>query len=232
MITVWRIALDPRRAPPPDAVAELSDGERARAARFVSDEFRNRWLHGHVAMRRILAQALGAAPRSLEFDANAAGKPGLASHRTSQGGPAIDFNFSDSGDLALLAVSTVGAVGVDVEQVRPQPALERITRRFFADEEREALFALPAEHQLEAFFRIWARKEAYIKAVGTGLAAGLQLFAVTIDADEARFVRLDAAPGEVEQWSLRSVRVPAGYHAAVATRRVPVDVEERDYRGT
>lgn len=225
-VRVWRIALDPASAPDADALAQLSLRERARAEQFYSDDLRFRWLHGHVATRRILAQALGVAPSDVAYGEGASGKPFLVT----PGGSGLEYNYSDSGELGLLAVSTVGAVGADVEAMRRLPELERITERFFSVEEREAILSLPAAERHGAFHRVWARKEAYIKAVGDGLAHGLHRFAVTYAKGDARFVQMDGSREEARAWTLAEVEVPSGYEAAVAIRRPAVSIEVLDYR--
>lgn len=82
-----------------------------------------------------------------------AGKPVLRS-----GG--LFFSLSHSGPWALCAVSD-GPVGADVQE--PRPAKLSLARRF-CPAERQWLEALPPEEQNEALLRLWARKEAWVKA--------------------------------------------------------------------
>lgn len=224
VVSVWRIPLDPHAPPPAAAVATLSDAERARAAQFATDALRHRWLHGHVAVRRILASVLGVAPGAIAYGAGASGKPFVAS----PAGTGLEFNYSDSADLALLAVTTAGPVGVDVEALRPVPEFEAITARFFSAEERTALLALPEAERRGAFHRVWARKEAYIKAVGDGLGHGLHRFAVTHERGDARFVHLDGSREAAAGWTLAEVEVASGYEGAVAIRLVDARLVIRD----
>lgn len=214
MITVWRIGLDAARPPDEASRAVLSEAERARAARFLRDTDRNRWLHGHVALRHILGAALSVPPASIAYEAGPHGKPRLASPADS----GIEFNFSDSGDFALAAVSTGGAVGVDIEACRPQPDIEAIARSHFSAEEAAALLALPREEQRAAFYRIWTRKEAYLKALGAGLSYGLGRFAMTHDATDVRLLHVDGDAAEAADWSVRAVVLPPGYDGALAAR--------------
>ena len=213
MVTVWRIPLDPSRPPAAEALAELSDAERKRASLFATDALRNRWLTAHVAMRRILARELGVRPETIVYGAGAAGKPFIAS----PAGSGVEYSFSDSGDLALLAVGRGAALGADVEACRSISDLEGVAERFFAPEERAALFALPEADRRAGFYRLWTRKEAYIKAIGTGLGHSLDRFVVTIEVDDVRFVSLDGDAEAAKRWDLRPIAVPSGYEAAVAT---------------
>jgi 4'-phosphopantetheinyl transferase len=225
-VTVWQIALDPSRAPDADMLATLSDAERARADRFATAALRNRWLKAHVAMRRILADAIGTEPAAIAYGTGQYGKPFVAE----PAGSGIEFNLSDSGDLALLAVSRGGPVGVDVEEFREPLDVDGVSRRFFAREEREALDSLPAVERVAAFYRIWTRKEAFIKAVGTGISLSLSGFAVSVGADAARLTRVDPGLGVRERFALASVESPPGYAAAVAQAKSPtVDLAVRDW---
>ena len=113
-----------------------------------------------VALRDLLAERLGATPGRLEFEVGPQGKPRLA-------GDPVHFNLSRSEDLCLVALSDDAPVGVDVEFRREDPYLLKVARRFFSDSEVADLHDLELEEQLPAFFRIWSRKEAYIKASGS-----------------------------------------------------------------
>lgn len=210
-VAVWRVPLDPASAPDAGALAELSREERARADLFAADELRNRWLGAHVALRRILARALDVAPTAIVYRTAEVGKPYVAA----PAGRMLEFNFSDSGDLALVAVSRCGPVGVDVERCRPERDLLTLAESFFAAEERTALRALPEAERAAAFYRIWARKEAFIKAVGLGLRFGLERFAVSSEAEAPRLLRVDTDPHAGERWQLRDIPVAEGYAGAL-----------------
>lgn len=222
-VAVWRVPLDPRRAPEPTALAELSDAERARAALFATDELRHRWFHAHVALRRILALTLHVDPASIGYRAGDAGKPHL-DVRSPRG---LEFNLSDSGDVALVAVSWSGPVGVDVEQHQPHRDATSLAQSFFASEECAALQALPAGERHAAFYRIWTRKEAFIKAIGLGLGFGLRRFAVSSAAEAPRFLRIDADARVHGAWHLMNVPSPDGYTGALA---LPEGVARVDWR--
>lgn len=152
-VHVWAVDL---REPAPGALALLSEGEIERAARFQFERDRRRFLAARAGLRRVLAGYLGCDAREIRFEAGAMGKP-----RT----PGIEFNLSHSHELALVAVAGTTPVGVDVEYLRPQSDAVAIARRFFPPAEAAAVGADPG-----AFFRVWTRREAWLKAEGSGLA--------------------------------------------------------------
>jgi 4'-phosphopantetheinyl transferase len=212
-ITVWRIALDAARPPDPRLVAELSDAERERAARFSTDALRNRWLHGHVAMRTILARELAMPARDVAYLTGEHGKPQLAWH----GPPPLDFSFSDVESIALLAVSRGGPVGVDVETIRENVAITPIAESRFAIAERDAVRGATDAERAACFYRIWTRKEAALKAIGVGLAQGLARFSVPVAATSQVAVPL-VIPEDRHAWILDDLALGVPFVGSLVRR--------------
>ncbi|MBZ6071502.1 4'-phosphopantetheinyl transferase family protein [Aeromonas schubertii] len=149
----------------PDLQACLPADERQHAARFTSPGRARQWLLTRALLRRELGRRLPGHP--LHFGTLAGGKPCLLDD-------AWYFNLTHSGDWAVLALCQEGPVGVDLELGRRARDLLKLARRFFAPEESQWLAALPEPSQADGFYRLWARKEALLKAHGGGLAAGLE----------------------------------------------------------
>lgn len=210
-VHVWRASL----LAPPGRLAEwralLNPQESDRAARFRFPQHRDRFIAARAALRLIVARYAGVAPATLEFRYGPHGKPALAG-----GSVDLRFNMSHSGDLALYAVARGREVGVDLERHRADVECERIAHRFFSPAEVTALLALPPEEQRPAFFRCWSRKEAYIKALGTGLALPLDQFDVSLAPDEpARLLQTYHAPHERERWSMWALEPGPDYAGAL-----------------
>ena len=210
-VRLWLIDLD---APGAEAgAALLSSDETARAARFAFDRHRRRFIAGRAGLRRILAAETGHTPETLAFAYSPAGKPLLDG-----AAPAVYFNLSHSDQWALVAVTHLGAVGVDIEKARPLRDVLRLAEMAFSAAELEEFRAVPALQQQDAFFAGWTRKEAYIKARGDNLAL-LGDFDVSLAPDRARLVRVAGAPSEPERWSLSSFVPVPGYAAALCVER-------------
>lgn len=160
---VWRIRLSAQPSPW-DGIA-LPDDEVARARRLVDPAARARSLALRQATRAILARYVDAAPAALRFAREARGKPALVAPSGE-----LRFNLTDSRDLALLAVSRTGPVGIDVEYVRAVQRRDGIARRLFADGLVAALEHAPPADRDALFFRHWTAFEALQKATGAGLA--------------------------------------------------------------
>jgi len=209
---VWRATLDAPIDPRRDGA--LSTTERTRADRFLTPRDRLRFRRGRGLLRAILGRYLDEDPARLEFEYGPRGKPELAGAR-------LRFNLSHSRDLLLVAVTAKSRVGVDVDQVRPVADLDRIARRFFSAAENAALASVPPAHRLEAFFRCWTGKEAFIKATGGGFSVSLSGFDIDLAAEGPAGVVVHGDPEESTRWSLRRVVPGPGYCAALATEGAP-----------
>jgi len=208
-----------------DGAIDLLDRvERDRAARFVFEEDRRRFIASHAATRQTLARCLDRAPESLQFATGPHGKPHLVDPPQD-----IRFSLSHSGDQALLAIALGQDVGVDLEAHRPIDARE-LAQRYFAPREIDALLRLPDAEQLPAFFRCWTRKEAFIKALGRGLSFPLDGFEVSVEEDgSAQLLRAcAAAPDALDRWRIVALDAGAGHAAALAAGRAAWDVRRWD----
>lgn len=82
------------------------------------------------------------------------------------------------------------------------------------------LTTLPRTAQARAFYRCWTRKEAYVKAIGSGLRAPLHDFDVSLDTDQpASLLRVGWSESEPARWRMEELDVPFGYVGAVVAER-------------
>ncbi len=212
-VVVWTVPLVQSAAVVARCADLLAPDEHARAGRYYFARDREHFVVARAALRLILAGCLGTKPALLQFNYSSAGKPSLA---PGQGRP-LAFNLSHSHELALVAVTDGREVGVDVEHARELPELADIARRFFSPREAARLLALPVAEQPAAFFRCWTRKEAYLKARGDGIVAGLDRFDVSfLPGEPPALLRTLDDPAEAARWTLLDLSPAAGYAAAVA----------------
>ena len=189
------------------APACLSAAERTRAAAFLHPPSRARFVAGRAALRGILAAYLGGASNDLAIDTDEFGKPWVA------GAPC--FNVSHSADRAVVAVA-MSPVGVDIERIDERPGLLAIVEGFFADAEVTALRRHDRDSFAPSFFGCWTRKEALIKAVGSGLGVPLRAFEVSVPPAPASLVGSQDDRLRVGAWDLRDVDAGPGFAGAVA----------------
>jgi 4'-phosphopantetheinyl transferase len=213
-VHVWRASLDLPVSQMRSLQNTLAAEEQRRAERYYFLKDRERFIVARGLLRDILGRYLKMEPGQLRFCHNSYGKPGLAGET---GAETLCFNVSHSYGLAVYAVTRGRAVGADVERIRPDLAEEDIIERFFSPREVAALRALPVDMQPEAFFHCWTRKEAYIKAKGTGLSIPLDAFDVSLSPKEsAVLLNVSGNPQETSRWSLQELSVDSGYAAALA----------------
>ncbi len=189
----------------------LSGDERARADRFRTLDLRRRFIVARALMRRVLAAYVRADPASLQIGYGRRGKPWL------QDGSGVCFNLSHAGDFSLFAVVREREVGVDIEAMAADVDCASVARLAFSPEECEALAGLPPVARREAFFEIWVRKEAYVKARGEGLAYPTRSFSVShVPGRENALVRNDDQAHGPGAWRVTEIAAPQGFKAAVA----------------
>lgn len=173
---------------------------------------------GRQPLRQILGRYLACAADAVQLVESSHGRPELASTPTLP----LHFNWSHSGQRALVAVARTTQPGIDLEQHgrRPRHRVDAIARRFFAPGEIAFLAALAPERKEAAFLRLWTAKEALLKAHGQGLSYGLHR--VAVDADAAQ-PRVHAFEGEDPScWQLQALTVDDGHVAALAWRGRPM----------
>lgn len=188
-IHLWRASLDnPARMSASEAI--LSREEILRSRRFAFAPDRNRFIVSHGALRMVLGLYLSEDPQSLEFQAGPTGKPQLVQTFTD-----LRFNLSHSGDLALIGITRGREVGVDIERVQQDIEFDQIVEHYFEPAEAWVLRTAPPQERVSRFFDLWTRKEARLKAEGSGLSGRPKL----------------------ERFAARSLCPALGYAGAVAS---------------
>jgi len=200
----------------------LSSEEMGRADRLLNQSACNRFVVGRGMLREILSGYLGLDPGSLRIAAGDHGKPILSAE---QGQSGLCFNLSHANGLALLAVSGHCELGIDLERQQDDLPFQGMAAQFFSCREQAELFSLPSGLlQLEAFYRCWTRKEAYLKGCGSGFYQPADSFDVSLlPGQPPALLEHRTNPDEPARWRLMDITVPDGFYATLAVRgEVPV----------
>jgi phosphopantetheinyl transferase len=180
----------------------LAPGERGASSRIRV---------ARASTRVVLADALGTDPDRVPISRQCA-HCGHPSHGrpTVAGDDRISFSVSHSGSFAVIALTDGDVtVGVDVEEVRPRRRLGALAARVLNDEEHTAWLAIDDDGaRLRSFLRMWTAKEAYLKALGIGIAT-----------------RLRDVPARVEGWQTRALDVGPTRIGALCVDRTDLDIE-------
>jgi len=211
-VQIWQLDLrQPRGLIETGAAAVLAPAEAERRPAQPARAWRRRAV-ARLGLRIAMGRHLGLSPDTLQFELGPAGKPSLPGSP-----PPCWFSTSRSGEVCLIAISDRGPVGIDLEETRDFPRLRRLAERRFLPSEAAAILELEGEERLLAFYRCWTRKEAVLKATGTGLAAGLDSVEVTTGPEAVILAPAAAAA----RWSLGEVSIGAGFAAALAWSGAP-----------
>jgi 4'-phosphopantetheinyl transferase len=213
-VHLWRASLEMTHSHVKALEKVLSSDELDRAGRFHVRRDREHFVAGRGILRLILGRYLNIAPTELHFRYGLNGKPELAEETA---GGFIGFNVSHSQGLALFAVTLGRQVGVDLEYIRGDISVEDLVDQFFSPGEVLAFKALPPDERQRTFFIWWARKEAYLKARGSGLAVdprGLDLSHIT--GNSALLPEQSGEKKESARYFMIDVDAGAGYAAALA----------------
>jgi 4'-phosphopantetheinyl transferase len=158
----------------------------------------------------VLARHLGCTPDEVPLANGFLGKPEFAGGGHER---PVEFSVSRCDDRCLIAVSRTGLVGVDLERRRTIGDLDRIASLYFTPHEAGTIAALRDGRKLDAFFDCWTSKEAYVKALGTGLTTPLESFALPTAPSNATGVTWATVHGR--DWTLYRCHPWPGYTAAV-----------------
>ncbi len=225
-IEIWRLDCRPFERADLSPPVYLSALERRRFAAMRHPTSRAHFAGGRWLVREILSGYTGKPPHSIDIGVDARGRPfaGLASKpwgsvdsKASPLAQKIDFNLSHSGGDIVLALAiapksrrgrfAAPTVGIDIERVDPHRNWQAIAERRFSLAERRGL-RLHGDEQARclAFFRTWVRKEAFVKALGSGISTNFQRFDVTTGA-VAGLEGLRIEGEECERWTIRDLQL-------------------------
>src|SRR6185369_10808434 len=164
-IHVWGSALDRDLTCLAKFKTLLSKSEQERASRFRFDRDAIRFVASRAMLRLILSRYLDIDPSDLEFSYGPNGKPALQVQ-----GNDLRFSLSHSDGLLLCAVSRDVDLGLDIEKIRQPIDADPIAKRTFSPSVSARIQSLSGLAKVEAFYSSWVLHEAFVKAIGVGLA--------------------------------------------------------------
>jgi 4'-phosphopantetheinyl transferase len=205
---------------------EFDEAAPREAAPLLDDQSIHLWRIPYASPQRrapliaLLAGYLGVPEAAVRLDDDARGKPHLAVTAGARGDDAmLEFNWSHSGDYALIAIARGGVVGVDIERLGKDLRSIEIARRFFDAGEAGVLAALDPDARDRAFIGLWCAKEAVLKAVGEGLSFGLARLAFAhVSGADWHLTAADPGLGEARDWRVSGFDPAPGYRGCLAWR--------------
>ncbi len=188
----------------------LDAQDRERAARFHFADDRARYVLGRGLARNILGRYLARTPETIELAATERGQLYFPDDET------MRFSITHARDLVAVALTTRARVGIDIEYTERKLNLEGVAERILSAEDFREFEALPEQEKVAAFFRIWTRKEAYLKATGEGITNALKEISVSMHAEEIGTIADARDAAGAKKWRMHALTLPTNYMGCVA----------------
>lgn len=212
-VHVWQVNLKTLFFYPKELLKTLSPDELDRANQFKFQKDRECFIIRHYQLRFILSKYCNCQSHELMFRYNSYRKPFISTPQFKT----IKFSMSYSGDLMMAGICRENDIGIDIEMVREMHESESIAVENFSLQELKYLIG--TTDITDAFFKIWTRKEAFVKAMGKGLYYPLKSFCV-----EANFsgvyepLIIFDDPKESKLWKTSELNTSTGYIASLAIK--------------
>jgi 4'-phosphopantetheinyl transferase len=204
-----------------EMILHLSEDEQARADKLKIQQKRDQFVITRALLRLLLSSILGKEPQDIVFSYEQHGKPTIEDKINDK---AIEFNISHSGDYALIGITLENKVGVDIEEINPDINHQSLSKRFFSEKEKNELQSLVNNKQRDTFYRIWARKESFIKAIGKGVAFGLDRFSVSLDMGNDVGMEILTSIPLRDDWFVYNLLEMDNYKTALTTSRKDINI--------
>lgn len=195
------------------ALSILSSDERRRANSFRNATARNRFIGRHAHLREVLAVYLDDEPANIPLISRLNEPPRLDVPS------ALRLSLSSSDDVSVVAIAQGRSVGVDIERLDREVDMSAVAATVFSHRERQAMKSVHSLKRQALFFQIWARKEAFVKALGAGFQRDFKSFDVVSDiataSDETKTVVHDhEANDDRTYWLVQDVAGPSDFALA------------------
>jgi 4'-phosphopantetheinyl transferase len=223
-VHIWKYRMGKSNGISGKGLKVLSDEERYKLNRFVFEENKKIYVLSHLFLREILSRYTGMPADEIQIIAGPNKKPFLKETHTQY---PVHFNLSYRQDHALLAISAIPLIGVDIEKIKDIGHIYSFAESYFSPEELKKIFVYKKkEEKLSVLFTIWTMKEALIKSLNAGFTEPL--------------VRYDLSPflncpvnipdfDEPNTWHISQIDVDKNYKAAYAVRCNQVNLKVFDY---
>ncbi len=194
---IWRVHLPVHESALLKLESYLSHEELKRMQNLSFMKDKQNFVASRGILRFLLGRYLSCKPDELTFSYKKHGKPHIPAND-------ISFNVSHSGEYILYVFTKKAAVGIDIEKIRDDSTVQKVIRTF-SQQEQKTLVSLSHHEQKLAFFRLWTRKEAYLKAIATGLSYPLALVEVTcLPTEKAALLKIEDQH-LITQWQLEDI---------------------------
>ena len=197
----------------------LSPEELAALRAFRFERHRQTYLVAHALLRAALSLSLEVKPSAWQFHTTPFGKPFIAPPLDTHG---IHFNLSHTEGMVAVAMTKLGAIGIDVESISRETSILELANDILSTSEHLDLKQQSTADQQARLLKYWTLKEAFVKATGLGLTSGLQSHTFDLEAQpHPRFLTQTNTPPT--DWLFRQYTLPSGHILALAHQQCVTD---------
>ena len=177
----------------------LNEQEKQKVATFIRPELQKKYIKTRGVLRKTLSSYLNIEPEDINIKTTDYGKP-FIDH------PSLFFNLSHTANKFVIVVSNISEVGIDLEQNKPRKNLQGLVKKCFSEVEQVSWLNLPDEKKTIQFYSFWVKKEAFVKAVGRGIALGLDQCVINPN-NQTQFLTLPARYGKTTDWNIVDIQL-------------------------
>jgi 4'-phosphopantetheinyl transferase len=196
----------------------LSPDERIRRDRFRFPSDRRDFALAHDLLRRSLsiyiATFKSVSPSDWRFKADAFGKPTIDSDDPNLS--RLSFSLTHTRGLVACGVTLDAPLGVDVERANQSFDIMEIARAHYSATEAASIEALSPDRRRTRFTELWTLKEAYLKAIGTGLSGSLSSAAFAFEQPNTILFEIEGV--RQPNWRFALIELDSISRLAVAMR--------------
>ncbi len=192
----------------------LNEQEKRQVEKFCFAKDRKRYLITRILIRKLLGYYLHLAPEDILFQYNPYGRPSPVPEQNPQG---LDFNIAHTDGLIAVGLGINARIGIDAESLQ-KPRKTEVAEDFFALTEVSQLHQAPKARQQALFYHFWTLKEAYIKAIGKGLALPLDSFGFDIQDQNIAFSDFSGEE-ESSDWHFQIIHHSMDHQITLAVKR-------------
>lgn len=214
-VHLWICSVKPSNQFIRNYIHVLTDKELEKASSFLTNELKNKFIMTRGTLRYILSYYLKLEPQSIVFDTNSYGKPFIPKEQNTI---ALEFNLSHSYNISICAIRSGKLIGADIEYIKPFESMREVARSHFTEIEYKKLIACSPSLFTISFYKLWTRKESYIKAIGKGLSYSLADFEVSfLSHEKPRLIHIHNSSIEASFWEMKSFNISSNYIGAITT---------------
>lgn len=215
-INIFIVSLNKFKIFTPELYLYLSYNEQMRANKFCTNHLKNCYITSHGLLKVLLARYLSLSPFQIKYSFNDYHKPFC------QNNPSLYFNMSHCNDYVCYAFSYYHEIGIDIEHINTRISINNYLHSTITETESITFNDLLEADKYFHFYKLWTLKEAFLKALGTGLSyPPLQVETAVLPKNLFKITKTSCLSDKelIENWSFAAIRSIPDHVGAIAVKK-------------